>query len=951
MASLAHRKSVEIKEVTTHCEVINYLSHNFWPETLIANHRRHKNKTLEKSSKRLSDVKDSDSVNIPKDLGSQCCISSGKSKGQKVNSPFSLSKHNIEQKPCKIYQDKSQFTPSASWNAQASLKNNSKKFRTDESSTKTRDKSCALKKNEKCVTTFDQTTTGRHSSLISNNEAQVSMASRAGCHENSLKHKYSSNVDPKLPSKKSTLIVEDFPLAEVIKSWSAKHLKRQQPVSQFSSLTLGVNEEDGSTSETTTDLTSHNKRRSPCRMSHDLPENKSQENNGIDGMEIQNDNSSGGAAELPDPYIQLERVDAPQLFPKKGLIYEIATLRDIVKKIRKIVRDVASPQTLQQERSLSPPETSKSLSSSAVTGPGVVAVPEDSGQSCSVVTVPRPISVPEESRQSSSVVTVSRPVVVLVPKHSGQSSSVVPMPKPVSTPKGSGQSYNVVTVSRPVDVPKDSGQLSSVVAMPKPVSTPKESGQSSSVVTVSRPFVVLKDNGQSSSVVLMPRSVSASKENGQSSSVVTVSRPVVGHKEGGYCRILRPSENFFKEKESLLERKKHFTRSIFSTSQSLRECGTEKSTTPSTNKQIYKCSVCFYRFSSAGRLQAHFKMKHKAEVRMKQKPSHKENSHSGAEGFHAMEDKNGTLTESFRSADFLKVQKRKSCASKKSAMKNCTCKICGKSFVRVSNLNVHYKIHTNKKPYSCRFCQKSFRIKFSLERHENTHGGEKCFSCDVCGKAFRESGHLYRHKLIHSEEKPHVCALCGKGFVQASDLQRHYRTHTGEMPFKCDTCGKKYREKGSLDVHQRCHRGEKPFSCHICSKRFTYYSGLYNHMKVHSDQKPFICDVCNKAFTRYNKLKAHKLIHTGEKPFKCETCHSSFRQSSGLSTHVRTHSGLRPYICSYCGRKFREKLSKISHERTHTGERPYKCKKCGRAYCQMTSLYRHLKLKHSGGSK
>ncbi|MED6246547.1 hypothetical protein ATANTOWER_019549 [Ataeniobius toweri] len=54
---------------------------------------------------------------------------------------------------------------------------------------------------------------------------------------------------------------------------------------------------------------------------------------------------------------------------------------------------------------------------------------------------------------------------------------------------------------------------------------------------------------------------------------------------------------------------------------------------------------------------------------------------------------------------------------------------------------------------------------------------EKWYICPFCGKSFDRVSHLQIHQRIHTGEKPYTCELCGKCFSQRSNLRTHQRTH------------------------------------------------------------------------------------------------------------------------------------------------------------------------------
>uniref|UniRef100_A0A3P8TRY1 C2H2-type domain-containing protein n=1 Tax=Amphiprion percula TaxID=161767 RepID=A0A3P8TRY1_AMPPE len=59
----------------------------------------------------------------------------------------------------------------------------------------------------------------------------------------------------------------------------------------------------------------------------------------------------------------------------------------------------------------------------------------------------------------------------------------------------------------------------------------------------------------------------------------------------------------------------------------------------------------------------------------------------------------------------------------------------------------------------------------------NRHVKEKWYICPFCGKSFDRISHLEIHQRIHTGEKPYTCDICGKCFSQRSNLRTHQRTH------------------------------------------------------------------------------------------------------------------------------------------------------------------------------
>ncbi|XP_052802871.1 zinc finger protein 59-like [Mya arenaria] len=79
------------------------------------------------------------------------------------------------------------------------------------------------------------------------------------------------------------------------------------------------------------------------------------------------------------------------------------------------------------------------------------------------------------------------------------------------------------------------------------------------------------------------------------------------------------------------------------------------------------------------------------------------------------------------------------------------CEVCGHMFRSQTDLQRHKAKHTDERPFICEICGNSYKAKEDLRRHMLLHGPPK-HNCQYCGKGFHQLSNMRIHYKVHSKE-------------------------------------------------------------------------------------------------------------------------------------------------------------------------------------------------------
>lgn len=119
---------------------------------------------------------------------------------------------------------------------------------------------------------------------------------------------------------------------------------------------------------------------------------------------------------------------------------------------------------------------------------------------------------------------------------------------------------------------------------------------------------------------------------------------------------------------------------------------------------------------------------------------------------------------------------------------------CDMSFRCANSRRIHVnRTHFNGS-FPCEECGKILGSMLSLRTHSYLHR-EKQFKCEVCGLMAMTKSRLEIHMRVHTQKRDYKCPHCPKSFYVNTVLTLHLRSHSGEKPYVCHVCQAAYSHR------------------------------------------------------------------------------------------------------------------------------------------------------------
>lgn len=301
------------------------------------------------------------------------------------------------------------------------------------------------------------------------------------------------------------------------------------------------------------------------------------------------------------------------------------------------------------------------------------------------------------------------------------------------------------------------------------------------------------------------------------------------------------------------------------------------------------------------------------------------------------------------------------------------CDVCGKSFARTYNVDLHKNAKNSKcltktsvKDVDDESSNKEDAVSNekggSFVKDDESSNKEDTVSNEKAQDIKRPlSGSVQSGGVIQLFEK--TCKYCGKTFADRKRLKIHIKDTHSSRRFQCQTCGKLLKTKRLLNRHKEREHTEKDTShqlkCDKCDYSTYVKLNLMNHLKHVHEPKTFACEQCGILFATSSRLRLHIECVHNKTIVACPFC--DFQGSAqSLETHIqKTHTkAFGKFVCPSCGFEASDSGTLQDHMQIEHGgdivefkipkkpNRNYDCDQCDHRANSKNALRAHKSFHH-----
>lgn len=219
--------------------------------------------------------------------------------------------------------------------------------------------------------------------------------------------------------------------------------------------------------------------------------------------------------------------------------------------------------------------------------------------------------------------------------------------------------------------------------------------------------------------------------------------------------------------------------------------------------------------------------------------------------------------------------------------KCCECKLCDKTFKKISALNQHMAQHVNniESLAEIDFTEKlelfdglnfdaASQVNETLIQfiHDHLRNGENqrfyqiinmnSWELNLSDSETESESEMF---VNSNSNVRHQCSKCEQSFDRSWKVLAHMKSDHPHDEFidKCSHCKRVFPNENLLTKHlkSQCENTLKAFSCNLCRMKFMWKSSCDSHIeKMHSAElrkeksKTYTCDICDKTFFRAEHL-------------------------------------------------------------------------------------------------